>query len=66
MISQIYTAQFAEIESTVARLESLLEPLPPEQVFNRLSLALRLEQMRLIQNWMKGIKSQFQIQGDQG
>jgi DNA-binding PadR family transcriptional regulator len=60
-IAQIYNAQSAEIESTIARLESLLEHLPPEQVFNRLSLDLRLQQMRLIQNWMAEIKTQFHI-----
>ncbi len=60
-ISQIYNAQSAEIESTIERLESLLEHLPPEQVFNRLSLDLRLQQMRLIQNWMAEIRTQFHI-----
>jgi len=57
----IYKAQSAEIESTIARLESLLENLPPEQVFNCLSLDLRLQQMRLIQNWMAEIRTQFHI-----
>jgi DNA-binding PadR family transcriptional regulator len=60
-IAQVYHAQFAEIESTIARLESLLEHLPPDQVFNRLSLDLRLQQMRLIQSWMAEIRSQFHI-----
>ena len=60
-ISQIYQAQSAEIESTIARLESLLEHLPPDQVFNHLSLDLRLQQMRLIQNWMAEIRTQFHI-----
>ncbi len=60
-LAQIYNAQFAEIEVTIARLEDLLEHLPPEQVFNRLSLDLRLQQMRLIQNWMAEIKIQFHI-----
>jgi len=58
---QIYTAQVAEIESTITRLESLLEHLPPDQLFNRLSLDLRLQQMRLIQNWMAEIRTQFHI-----
>ena len=58
---QIYQAQSAEIESTIARLESLLEHLPPEQVFNRLSLDLRLRQMRLIQSWIAEIETQFHI-----
>jgi DNA-binding PadR family transcriptional regulator len=57
----IYKAQVAEIESTIARLESLLEHLPPDQLFNRLSLDLRLQQMRLIQNWMAEIRTQFHI-----
>lgn len=60
-IAQIYNAQLAEIESTILRLESLLEHLPPEQNFNRMSLELRLQQMRLIQNWMAEIRARFHI-----
>jgi DNA-binding PadR family transcriptional regulator len=60
-IPQIYDAQYAELESSIVRLESLLEHLPPDQVFNRLSLDLRLQQMRLIQNWMTEIRAQFHI-----
>lgn len=59
----IFEKQSAEIESVIEKLESLLEHLPPEQVYNRLSLDLRLQQMRLIQNWMAGIRTQFQIAG---
>ena len=59
--SQIYQAQFSEIESRIDQLENLLEHLPPDQTFNRLSLDLRLQQMRLIQNWMTKIRTQFQI-----
>ena len=59
--TQIYKTQLAEIESTIGRLESLLEHLPPDQTFNRLSLDLRLQQMRLIQNWMAEIRTQFHI-----
>ena len=62
-IAQIHKAQSAEIESTIARLESLLEHLPPDQVFNRLSLNLRLQQMRLIQNWVADIQTQLHISG---
>jgi uncharacterized membrane protein YccC len=60
-IAQIYETQSTEIESTIARLESLIEHLPSEQLFNRLSLDLRLQQMRLIQNWMAEIRTQFHI-----
>ena len=60
-IAQIYKTQSAEIESIIMRLENLLEYLPPDQVFNRLSLDLRLRQMRLIQKWLVEIRTQFHI-----
>ncbi len=60
-LAQIYKAQSTEIETIVGRLESLLEHLPPEQIFNRLSLELRLEQMKLIRGWMAEIRMQFGI-----
>jgi DNA-binding PadR family transcriptional regulator len=60
-IVKIYKAQSAEVESIIARLESLLEHLPPEQIYNRLSLNLRLQQMRLIQDWMREVRTQLQI-----
>src|SRR5215216_3559921 len=60
-ISQIYDAQFAEIGSTIARLESSMQHLPSDQTFNQLSLDLRLRQMRLIQNWMVEIRTQFHV-----
>jgi len=60
-IADIYKAQSDEVDTTIARLESLLEHLPPDQAFNRLSLDLRLQQMRLIQSWMAEIRTQFHI-----
>ncbi|HRQ33070.1 MAG TPA: PadR family transcriptional regulator [Anaerolineales bacterium] len=60
-ISQIYKSQSVEIESSIVKLETLIEHLPPEQIFNRLSLDLRLQQLRLIQNWMAEIRTQFHI-----
>jgi DNA-binding PadR family transcriptional regulator len=60
-LPHIYQAQADEIASSIERLESLLEHLPPEQVFNRLSLDLRLQQMHLIRNWMAEIRTQFHI-----
>ena len=58
---KIYAAQCAEIESSIARLENLLTRLPPNRPYNLLSLDLRLRQMKLIQEWMREIKIQFQI-----
>lgn len=63
ILSQIYQAQFAEIDSKINQLETLIEHLPPEQIYNRLSLDLRLQQMQLIQTWMLEIQVQFHISG---
>ena len=60
-ISLIYQTQFSEIELRIEQLESLIDHLPPEQVFNHLSLDLRLQQMKLIQSWMSEIRTQFHI-----
>ncbi|MCZ2127723.1 MAG: PadR family transcriptional regulator [Anaerolineales bacterium] len=65
-IPQIYQSQLDEIEERIESLENLIEHLPPEQTFNRLSLDLRLQQMRLIQNWMAEIRTQFHISKDIG
>jgi len=58
-VIQIYKAQYSEIVSTIDRLEGLLAHLSPEQRFNRLSIDLRLRQMKLIQEWMSDVRSQI-------
>jgi DNA-binding PadR family transcriptional regulator len=60
-IGVIFEKQLAEIESAIGRLTGLLEHLPPEQIYNRLSLDLRLQQMLLIQNWMAEIRTIFRL-----
>ena len=60
-ISQICAAQTAKIRECVERLENTLAQLPFEQTYNRLSLDLRLRQMKLIQEWVAEIKVQFRI-----
>jgi DNA-binding PadR family transcriptional regulator len=59
--AKIYATQFAEIKDSIQRLEYLLAHLPDEQNYNRLSLDLRLRQMKLIEEWMTEIKTQFNI-----
>ena len=59
--ARIYAKQWAEIRSSIERLESLLAHLPPDQTYNRLSLDLRLRQLRVIQDWMRDIQAQFDI-----
>lgn len=60
-IGRIYDAQAAEIGSAIARLESLVKQVPPEQAFNRLSIDLRFRQLQLIQNWMAELPTEFHI-----
>jgi len=59
--AQIYVTQSAEVANSIQRLEDSLVHLSPEQTYNRLSLDLRLRQMKLIQEWMMEIKTQFNI-----
>jgi DNA-binding PadR family transcriptional regulator len=56
-VRQIFEAQCDGIKLTIERLEALLANIPPEQQFNQLSLDLRLRQMKLIQEWMRDIKT---------
>ena len=58
---KIFAAQYVEIKNNIERLESLLAKLPPEQTYNRLSLDLRLRQLKIIREWMAEIKTKFHI-----
>jgi hypothetical protein len=61
-VPSIYQAQYNEVLVSVERLETLLAHLPPEQIYNRLSLDLRLRQMKLIREWLEDIRSQIHIE----
>jgi PadR family transcriptional regulator AphA len=61
MAGDIFTRQLDEIRSNIARLERELDALPPKQTYNRLSLDLRVRQMRLIQQWVQEIGHLFGI-----
>lgn len=66
ILPQIYRSQLKEIDSKIEQIETLIEHLPPEQIYNRLSLGLRLQQMKLIQTWMAEIRTQFHISKEIG
>ena len=51
-IPLMFEAQAAVIRSTLSRLESAQADLPQEQTFNRLSLQLRIQQLRMALNWL--------------
>ncbi len=61
----IFSMQLAEIEKNIRRLEEALAELPHQQVYNRLSLDLRLRQMELIRQWMAEIGREFHIAPEQ-
>ncbi len=56
---EIYERQRTAVDTCIQRLEQALAGLPPEQLFNRLSLDLRLRQMRLIGVWLQEIGAQL-------
>ena len=58
-LDAICSAQRLEVEDHILRLERVLLELPSAQDFNRLSLDLRLRQMRLILDWLHEIRIQF-------
>lgn len=60
-LAQIVQAQSAEVDSKIEQLETLIEQLPPDQIYNHLSLDLRLQQMQSVQRWMSDIKVQFHL-----
>jgi DNA-binding PadR family transcriptional regulator len=61
---RIFAMQSSALAHNIERLENLLSHLPPGQTYNRLSLDLRLRQLRLIQEWMAEIRTQFHIPSD--
>jgi len=59
--ARIFVTQLNEVQTTIQRLEKLIGTLPSGQVYNRLSLDLRLRQMVLIRQWMMEIRDQFHL-----
>jgi PadR family transcriptional regulator, regulatory protein AphA len=53
---QVYDAQREEVEGRTQHLKNTLAAVPDDQVFNRLSLDLRIKQMQLIIRWLDDIK----------
>ncbi len=51
-IPLMFAAQSAGIKATLERLELSHADLPPEQTFNRLSLQLRIQQLRMVLEWL--------------
>jgi DNA-binding PadR family transcriptional regulator len=63
---QIYEAQAKETARTIRRLRTALAQTPDSQVFNRISIDLRLRQMELIRIWLREIRVRFHINVGRG
>jgi DNA-binding PadR family transcriptional regulator len=63
---RIYEAQAKETARTIRRLRTALAQTPESQLFNRMSIDLRLRQMELIRIWLREIRVRFHINVGKG
>lgn len=59
-IAYAFDQQRAEAETHIHRLEKTLSSLSNEQIYNRLSLEMRLKQLRLVLEWLDECQRHFQ------
>ena len=59
-VTQAFEQQRSEAETHIARLEKILADLPKEQLYNRMSLEMRLKQLHLVLEWLDECQSNFQ------
>jgi DNA-binding PadR family transcriptional regulator len=62
MLPMMLDAQSSEIDTALTRFQSDLVSIPTEQTFNRLSLELRIQQLRSVQDWMIKCRKTFEIE----
>ncbi len=58
-IEKIFNAQHAETEKQIERLTNTLQNLPSEQIFNQMSLEMRVRQLNLVLNWLEDCRTSF-------
>jgi DNA-binding PadR family transcriptional regulator len=61
MIPEIFAAQSAEIQAALTRLELNRPSIPSDQKFNRLSLDLRIRQLRAVRDWIVKCRQTFDL-----
>jgi DNA-binding PadR family transcriptional regulator len=59
-LMQAFSEQRAEAESNIQRLMKRRAELPDEQIYNRMSLDLRLEQLKAVLEWLDDSQKYFQ------
>lgn len=63
-IEGLINMQRAETENHIQRLKMILTSLSGEQIFNRMSLEMRIRQLNLILNWLEDCKKPFSMKDE--
>ena len=58
-ITQTFDQQRAEAQTNIQRLETILKDLPHEQIYNRMSLEMRLRQLHGVMEWLDECQKNF-------
>ena len=58
-IAQAFDQQRVEAETHITRLEKTLADLPSGQIYNQMSLEMRLKQLRLVLEWLDDCEENF-------
>jgi DNA-binding PadR family transcriptional regulator len=58
-LAKAFDQQRAEAASHIQRLEATLAELPADQIYNRMSLEMRLMQLRFVLNWLDDYQKKF-------
>ena len=58
-ITKAFEQQRAEADTHIQRLKATLAQLPPEQIYNRMSLEMRLKQLKFVLEWLDGSQKYF-------
>ena len=58
-ITKAFEQQRAEADTHIQRLEATLAELPAEQIYNRMSLEMRLKQLKFILEWLDESRKNF-------
>jgi DNA-binding PadR family transcriptional regulator len=59
-IEPAFDQQRAEANTHIQRLENTMAELPREQIYNRMSLDMRLKQLKLVLQWLDDCQKNFQ------
>ena len=59
-LAKAFDQQRTEVDIHIHRLEKMCAELPSEQIYNHMSLEMRLKQLKLVQEWLDNCQKYFQ------